>query len=181
MQEEIVKQLSELKGRRTTMEIVQVKFGDKTYNREIVHRPPASVAIVKIAGNDKYVFIKQFRTPIGREIIEAVAGCVDDGEDPKIAIAREVEEETGYDVIECHHLASFFASPGYSDEIIHAYYVDVDPRVGEQSLDDEERLKVIKLTSNQIQEEIKCPSMGIIDGKTLLAWQAYYLSAGLFL
>jgi ADP-ribose pyrophosphatase len=170
MKEIIVRKIAELKGRRTTMEIVEVKHGDRTYNREIVHRPQASVAIIKVMGTKGFVLIKQFRTAIQKTIIEAVAGVVDEGETPLEAIYREVEEETGYKVELCKCLSSFYVSPGYSDEIIHAFYVEVNPNVGKQSLDDTERVNVAHFEEKQIDQFL---SEGIVDGKTVLAWMAY--------
>ena len=173
MKEVIVKQIAELKGRRTTMEILEVKAENRTYNREIVHRPQASVAIIKVFGTKAFILIKQFRTAIQKTIIEAVAGVVDDGETPLKAIYREVEEETGYKVEYCTRLYSVYVSPGYSDEIIHAFYVEVNPNAGEQSLDDTERVSIAHFSEEEIDQYL---SEGIVDGKTILAWQAYKLN-----
>lgn len=173
MKEEIINQVSELKGRRTTMEVVNVEFGDKKYKREIVHRPNAAVAIVKTR-NGRFIFIKQFRTAIQKEIIEAVAGCVEEGETARNCIIREVEEETGHKVIEIEELTSFYASPGYSDEIIHAFYAKVEDVAGKQNPDDDERVNVV-YTNDTLEADYLLHD-GIADGKTLIAWELYYAS-----
>ena len=56
---QIVGHETELRGRRTTMEIVDVVAGDRQFKYEIVHRPEAAVAIVETFGGN-FIFIKQF-------------------------------------------------------------------------------------------------------------------------
>lgn len=42
------------------------------------------------------LFIKIYRIPVGRYIIECPAGFADGDETPEVAAARELKEETGY-------------------------------------------------------------------------------------
>ena len=49
------------------------------------------------------------------------AGRLEPGEDPREAARRELEEETGYEAGELVELGSFYATPGYSDEVMHLY------------------------------------------------------------
>lgn len=159
----------ELRGRKTTMQIVDVDFGDKKWKYEIVRRPDAACAIVETQRGQKFIFIKQYRIPVEAELFEAVAGCVEDGEDPEDCINREVEEETGYKVKTIDHLVSFYASPGYSNEILHAYYVTVDDVAGEQRPDDDERIKVVSLNYQQVKAIMDAD--GLKDAHTLIAWR----------
>ena len=175
MKEEIIGRISNLQGRRTSMEIVEVKLGDRKYNREIVHRPDAAAAIVETT-DGRFIFVKQFRTPIDSEIFEAVAGCVEKGEEPIKAMEREVEEETGHKVVSISPLTTFYVSPGYTDEVMYLFYVVVTENAGDQALDDDERVKVQYKTSDEMQAMIDCRS--IVDGKTLVAWYEYLRQKG---
>lgn len=171
-EEKIIEQIASLKGRRTTMEIVKVKRGDKEYHREIVHRPEAAVAVVRTQ-NGKYILIEQFRTAIQKTVLEAPAGCLEKNEDPCECIKREVEEETGHKVTLCHKLMSFNASVGYSDEVLHIYFVEVLDAIHGQNLDDEERISVKYFTDWEIYAMIDDGE--IVDGKTILSF-LYFLN-----
>ena len=170
MKEEIVGRISNLQGRRTSMEIVEVKLGDRKYKREIVHRPDAAAAIVE-THDGRFILVKQFRTPIDSEILEAVAGCVERGEEPIKAMFREIEEETGHKVTSIKHLSTFYVSPGYTDEVMHIFYAVVENQAGDQALDDDERVRVNYRTRREMENMIDCGS--IVDGKTLVAWHEY--------
>lgn len=172
----LLDKVAELRGRKTVMEIVNVESGDKKFKYEIVHRPQAACAIVETIKGHKFIFIKQFRIPVNAEIFEAVAGCIDGDESPEDCIRREVEEETGYNVIDATNLVSVYASPGYSDEIIHAFYVRVNDISGKQRLDGEERIKVVELSFDEAERVMS--GNGIQDAHTLIAWNETCKSQG---
>jgi ADP-ribose pyrophosphatase len=67
------------------------------------------------------MLIQQLRYPFGRHLYEIPAGKLSEGEDPKSAAARELEEETGWHAGALHHLISVYTSPGFCDEIIHIF------------------------------------------------------------
>ena len=170
-------QVEELKGRKTSMEIVNIRVDDKIFKYEIVHRSSAVAAILETE-DGRFIFINQFRIPVHCEILEAVAGCIDGNEHPVECIKREVEEETGHQVIPSNmfnenirYLGSVIASPGYSDEIIHLYYAKVNSIAGKQRPDDDERIKVSYFTFDQIQNIVEKGE--IKDAKTLLVWYEY--------
>ncbi|MEK6829887.1 MAG: NUDIX hydrolase [Nanoarchaeota archaeon] len=102
-----------------------------TYDRFKLTRPDAVAVVVYNADEDTVVLVKQHRYPTHRkvtdDIFEIVAGKMDKGEDPKQTAIREVEEEIGYKIKEENLLykSSFFASPGYSSEIIHLFVARV--------------------------------------------------------
>jgi ADP-ribose pyrophosphatase len=87
--------------------------------REIVeHR--GAVAIVAIWGK-KVLLEKQYRHAAGKVMWEIPAGTLEEGEDPRSAAARELEEETGFSPRELEKLSHFFVAVGYSTEVIHLY------------------------------------------------------------
>jgi len=57
---------------------------------------------------------------------EIVAGIVEPGESLINAVEREVMEEVGLTVKNVVGLGSFYPTPGYSDEVIHLFYVAAD-------------------------------------------------------
>ena len=63
--------------------------------REYVQHPGA-VVVVPLLDDGRVVVERQFRYPVGREMIEFPAGKLDAGEDPLRCGQRELLEETGY-------------------------------------------------------------------------------------
>ena len=58
--------------------------------REIVEHNGGAV-IAAVTGQGKMVMVKQYRKPAGRVMLEAPAGKIDPGEDPRDAALRELE------------------------------------------------------------------------------------------
>ena len=158
-------------GRVVKLELDEVELPDgKTSFRECVrHSGGACVLLVK---DGKVLLVNQFRYVYGKPIYEIPAGKLNAGEDPKIAAARELEEETGVKA-ELKHLLDIYPTPGYTDEIIHIYLAQ-DYKVTKQKLDEGEFLNysfidletVLKMIDNG---EIK-------DAKTIIAIYKYLLT-----
>ena len=76
--------------------------------------------------------VKQYRYPTHKGksdgfIYEAVAGKIDDGEEPIQSFIREVEEEAGYKIKEKNvtYCNWCYMSPGYSTDRIHLFLATV--------------------------------------------------------
>ena len=86
-------------------------------------------AVVRDADTQWVFFTEQFRYPTFEKgpgwLIELVAGKVDAGEAPEIALRREIEEELGFRAVRVEHLSTFYVSPGGSSERIWLYYAEV--------------------------------------------------------
>lgn len=80
-----------------------------------------SVCIVPIDDNGDVLLVRQYRTPVGRPLLELPAGGVEDGEVSEETVQRELQEETGYRAGNLLHLSSFWLAPGWCDEFMHAY------------------------------------------------------------
>lgn len=88
--------------------------------REIV-RHPGAVGIVALSGDSTILMVRQHRHAVDNRLLEIPAGKLDENEDPWDCARRELLEETGY---RCHHLellASYYSTPGFSDERIHVF------------------------------------------------------------
>jgi len=80
-----------------------------------------AVVVVPVLDDGRIVFVKQWRAPIARWIVELPAGKVEDGEDPASTAVRELKEETGYKAGKLVELASAYVAPGYSDEYMYIF------------------------------------------------------------
>jgi ADP-ribose pyrophosphatase len=81
------------------------------------------VAIVAVTDDAKLVLVEQYRSPVGRRVIELPAGLAGDvagSENEALAAAavRELFEETGYEAREMTLLCAGTPSAGLSDEFI---------------------------------------------------------------
>ena len=88
--------------------------------REIVEHGDA-VAVVALDPDDNVLLIKQFRTPLGKDLLEVPAGLIEKKEETEAAVIREMQEEIGYRPEKLVFLAGFYSSPGFTNEYLHLY------------------------------------------------------------
>lgn len=138
--------------------------GESSRRDYIAH--PGGVTIAALDENNELYFVRQFRYPYGRVILELPAGTLEKGENPKDAGVRELKEETGAICSELISLGEFYPSAGYSDEVIYLYYTRVE-RVEAQCLDEDEFINTVKIPLRKAVEMIY--NNEIKDGKTIAA------------
>jgi ADP-ribose pyrophosphatase len=126
---------------------------------------PNSVAVLPVMrGSREVVLVRQYRPAIGRWILEAPAGVLRPGEDPREAAARELEEEAGLVAGELEEVAGGYVSPGYSTEYMRLY-IAWDPSVGTPRREPHE---VIEVERFNLSEALKMIYDGsIVDVKTI--------------
>ena len=109
------------RGRRVSLRVdaIELPSGRET-KREIVEFPDC-VAIVAIDAEENVILVRQYRTAVGRALLEIPAGKIEDDEQPLQAVHRELREETGYTARSLEELGGFYAGPGYSTEYLHLY------------------------------------------------------------
>ena len=101
------------------VDTVQLSRGGVS-QREVVEHG-ASVAIVPLDSQNNVLLVRQYRKAVEQMLLEVPAGGLDEGEGPEECARRELQEETGYTASRMEHLASFFMSPGYCTEEMHAF------------------------------------------------------------
>jgi ADP-ribose pyrophosphatase len=82
---------------------------------------PGAVLVVPQLEDGGVVFIRQFRYPVGRVLLELPAGRIDPGEDPEACARRELREETGYEARRWERLGAVETCVGYSNERIEMF------------------------------------------------------------
>jgi ADP-ribose pyrophosphatase len=158
-------------GRIVNVDIDVVRFPDGTTGEmEMVRHPGASAVVPFLSdpksGDPQILLVKQYRYAANEFIYEIPAGKLDGGEDPKVCAARELREETGCTAERIEHLYTFFTTPGFTDERIHAFMATGLKR-GAVAHEKDEFMSLETVTLSKALELIKTGELK--DAKSALA------------
>ena len=107
---------------------------------------------------NKLVVIKQFRVPINNYIYELPAGLIDNNEDIKSTVARELKEETGLELIDINNINSIdkvYLSPGMTDESVAFVYCTCSGKISKEYLEADEDIEAILVSQEEAKELLK--------------------------
>lgn len=144
--------------------------GKGPVTRELVVHPGA-VLILPLLKPDTVVMIQNYRFSLGHELLELPAGTLDHGETPEACAARELEEETGYVAGRLEPLCRFYTSPGFTNELMHAF-VATELQPTSQRLDETEQIRVQTMALAEVL--VAVADGRIVDGKTIAALLVYH-------
>lgn len=156
-------------GRRFTFEELQVTRKGHATALDAV-RGPGAVVLVPVLDDGQLVLIRNHRVVVNRILWEFCAGGMEPGEEPARTAARELIEETGYEAANVVHLGTFFTSPGFCDEQMHAFLATGLRHVG-QRLEHGEEISVVTRTPEQVWSMIDTGEL--IDAKSIVAMTLY--------
>jgi 8-oxo-dGTP pyrophosphatase MutT (NUDIX family) len=88
----------------------------------VIHRDAVTLLPVDEAGN--IWFIRQYRHPAGRELLELPAGVLEEAELPEAGAGRELREETGMAARKLSKIGKFYLAPGYSTEALYIFLAE---------------------------------------------------------
>ncbi|MGL5089197.1 MAG: NUDIX hydrolase [Fusobacteriaceae bacterium] len=115
---------------------------------EFLEKPNAIAALILNSTEDKVLLVEQYRPGTAGKILEIPAGIIENNEDPKDTLKREVREETGYEIESFKILYTpqkpLILSPGYTSEELYVYVVKLKSEneiVYEKQLDEGEDLE----------------------------------------
>jgi len=147
------------------VEHVKYRSGNEAV-KEIIEHPGGGVVLAVFENND-ILLVKQYRYPIGGDVIELPAGKLDNNEDPQHCAERELREETGYVAQRWTKLTTIMTTPGFCNERLHIYMAQgLSPSPQGQSLEEGEQS--IKLLRVPLVEAVAMVERGeIVDGKSI--------------
>lgn len=132
--------------------------------REVVEHP-GGVGIIPVTDDGKILMVRQYRYPMGEELLEIPAGKLDNGEDPLECAMRELSEETGCTAGKFVDLGATYPSPGFCRETLYLYLA-LDLKSGEMHLDVNELLSVEAVDIDELIDMIMANKLP--DAKTII-------------
>jgi 8-oxo-dGTP pyrophosphatase MutT (NUDIX family) len=153
----------EWEGAIATVRVDSFRYDDgHEADREIVAHPGA--ACVLPVQDDRLYLVTQPREAVGEEaLLELPAGKLD-GEDPLETARRELAEEIGKGARTWEHLKTFYSSPGFAEEEVHAYLA-TDLHDERLEAEEEERIEVVEAPLAELDDVLRrCR-----DAKSLVA------------
>ena len=182
----------ELLGRapllRSYLEVDRVRFRHRLFaggmsgevSREVLLRGAAVVVLPYDAARDRVVLVEQFRVGpyVNQEapwLLEAIAGLVEPGEEPREVAIREAREEAGLTLAGVRHVLDFYPSPGALSEkaILFWAATDTEGVGGVHGLDHEhEDIRVHVLAFAEAMEALRSGRIRSATGLVALQWLA---------
>lgn len=153
---------------------VSLPNGASSYREYLKH--PGAVMIIPVFDNGDVLVERQYRYPMRKVFVEFPAGKKDAGEAPLETAQRELLEETGYTAQNYTHITDIYNALAYCDEVIHFYIAEDLHDSGQQKLDDNEFVQVMRVPLVELMNWIR--QGWVPDVKTQLGafWLQDYLS-----
>ncbi len=140
-------------GRIATVRVEKFRHDDgEVVEREVVEHPGAAVMLP--LDGDRIWLVRQPREVVGEEsLLELPAGKLNGGEVLDTA-KRELREEIGKSAAQWQHLTTFYASPGFTNEEIHAFLA-TDLSDAPLDAEEEERIEIVSEPLDRLDDVIR--------------------------
>jgi ADP-ribose pyrophosphatase len=152
------------KGRIGTVRVDRFQHDDgEVVARELILHPGA-VVMLPFDG-ERIWLVRQPREAVGEQaLLELPAGKLDTDEEPLEVAKRELREEIGKSAAEWRHMTSFYASPGFTNEEIHAFLA-TDLSDDHAEPEENERIEIMSAPLSHLDDLIR----SCRDSKSLVA------------
>lgn len=141
--------------------IFELEFRDYEDKEGTVHKDLAvlnsndAANVIAITPNQKIILVNQFRFGIDDTTIEIPGGLVETGEDPLMAVQRELTEETGYTAQGFRSLGKVYSNPVFQTNFIHHFIAFDAVQTEEQSLDPAEDIDILTMDISEVLKRLQ--------------------------
>lgn len=164
-------------GNKKSWMIASRKSEDVLKDKFFKNKKDDDDAVVIVAlhkPSNKLVIVKQFRVPVNDFVYELTAGLIDNGEDFKFAVKRELKEETGLDIKEIvSEKSNLYLSPGMTDECVNLIFCTCEGNLSIENMEDDECIEPMLISQDEAREILK--SCKKIDIKCYLILQNFVM------
>ncbi|MFO7310835.1 MAG: NUDIX hydrolase [Bacillota bacterium] len=135
--------------------------------REFTFLPHPGAVLILPEQDGRIALIRQLRPAVDEHLWELPAGTLQPDEDPAVAAARELAEETGLRAATWKFLGRYYLAPGYSTELMHLYLAR-DLTAGAPNYDEGEDIEEVAwFTPSELAAMVR--DGRIRDAKTIAA------------
>ncbi|MFM1920077.1 MAG: hypothetical protein RLZZ303_1711 [Candidatus Hydrogenedentota bacterium] len=131
--------------------------------REVVEHP-GGVCVLPFDGTH-VTLVRQYRIAVGEEVLEAVAGKLEPGDDPAHRARLELEEEAGIRADTLVEAGTIFGCVGFCSERIFLFLA-LDLHYGIARPEAEEQIELVKLHLDEVKQLLD--NHTIKDAKTIV-------------
>lgn len=151
-------------GRILNLRVDTVRLpNENTATREVIEHN-GGVCIAALTDKRELLFVRQYRHPYGKVLLELPAGKLDSKEEDRLSAAiRELREETGAVAQNVQFLGELYPAPGYCDEIL-TLYLATGLSFGDTDPDEDEFLQIERIPLDKAVNMVL--NGEIPDGKT---------------
>ena len=152
------------KGRVFNVDSDQVEEpGNVIVARQVV-RHPGAIVVLAVDNSGRVLLERQYRYAANARLWELPAGRIEKGETKLAAAKRELLEETGFTATKWRPALSFYASPGFLDEVLHVFLAQGLIK-GRARPEEDERIAIRFVP---LKQAVRMAMSGkIIDSKTI--------------
>jgi 8-oxo-dGTP pyrophosphatase MutT (NUDIX family) len=156
---------------RLRRERFRSRLSDRTHDYYVLYLADA-VTVIALTPDDRLVLVRQFRAGSEHDSLEPPGGLLEPGEDPCVAGARELLEETGYAGDSAVHLVTLWSNPSIMTSQTATIVITGALRVAEPALDHNEEVAVELVPVGDIPRLIE---QGEIDHALCVAGLLWWL------
>jgi ADP-ribose pyrophosphatase len=168
--ERIISSREVYRGRILTLKVNQVVLASgRETTREIVEHPGA-VVIVAPNTQSQVAMVRQYRSAVGRFLLEVPAGTREAGENAEDCARRELREEMGVNASRWFPLVEFYSAPGFCNELL-SVFVATDHSPASVQPEEDETIERLWLPLASVPQAIA--SGEIVDAKSIASLLTY--------